>query len=205
MTLNFTSALLLTRIKHTKLLIAASRSDKRTVPVPRTALDDISVTTNREELITLLNIPQLDCEIAGGSGKHIVCTRMEVHSTNLSLVTTKNLNGFSDACSKTFFRNLSNANVAILRARSNELLIERREVKVEHSRLVNRNKRDITKLASLIVTENSIDTTTSSLPKHSEILGVGSKEIRIPAGSSKFSVSITLLGLGNLCKNVTEL
>jgi len=62
---DLTDALLFTGIKDTELLITASRSDEGTVLVPRAALNDISVTTDREELITLLNIPQLDGVIAG--------------------------------------------------------------------------------------------------------------------------------------------
>jgi len=205
MTLDLTSALLLTRIEDTELLITAGRGDEGTILVPRAALDDISVTTNREELVTLLDIPQLDGVIAGRSGKHVVGAGVEVHSTNLSLVTTENLNGLSDVGSNTLFGDLSDADVAILRARSDELLVEGREVDIKNSRLVNRHKRDFAELASLVVTENGEDTTTSGLPKHGEVFGVGAQEVGIPASGSELGVGVALLGLANLSENVTEL
>jgi hypothetical protein len=203
--LDLTGALLLARIEDTELLITAGRSDEGTVLVPGAALDDIGVTTNREEFVTLLDIPQLDGEIIGRSGEHVVGAGVEVHSTDLSLVATENLNGFSNVGSKSFLGNLSNANVAILRARSDKLLVERREINIKNSRLVDGHKRNITKFACLVVTENSKNTTTSGLPQHGKVLRVGAKEVGIPASDSKLGVSITLLGLSNLCKNVTEL
>jgi hypothetical protein len=203
--LDLTSTLLLTRIEDTEFLITASRGNEGTVLVPRAALNDIGVTTNREELITLLDIPQLDGVIAGGSGEHVVGAGVEVHSTDLSLVATEDLNGLSDVGSETFLRDLSDADVAILRARGDELLVERREVEVEHSRLVNRHKRNFAQLASLVVTEDGVDTTTSSLPEHGEVLGVSSKEVAIPASGSKLGVGVALLGLCNLSENITEL
>jgi len=203
--LDLTSALLLTRIEDTELLITASRSDEGTVLVPGAALDDISVTTDREELITLLDIPQLDGVIAGRSGEHVVGAGVEVHSADLSLVATKNLNGLSDVGSETLLRDLSDANIAILRARSDELLVERSKVNIKNSGLVDRHKRDVAELASLIVTEDGKDTTTSGLPEHGEVLGVGAKEVGIPASGSELCVSVALLGLGDLSEHVTEL
>jgi len=203
--LDLTSTLLLTRIEDTELLITASRGNEGTVLVPRAALNDIGVTTNREELITLLDIPQLDGVIAGRSSENIVGAGVEVHSTDLSLVATKNLNGLSDVGSETLLRNLSDADVAILRARSNKLLIERREVNIQNSRLVNRHKRGVAQFASLIVTEDTENTTTSCLPKHGKVFRVGTKEVGIPASGSKLGVAVALLRLGNLCENITEL
>jgi len=55
------------------------------------------------------------------------------------------------------------------------------------------------------VAEDSIDTTTSSLPKHGKVLGVGTEEVAIPASGSELGVGVALLRLGNLCENVTEL
>jgi len=203
--LDLTSALLLARIEDTKLLITAGRGDEGTVLVPRAALDDIGVTTDREELVTLLDIPDLDEGIAGGSGKHVVGAWVEVHSADLSLVAAENLDGLSDVGGEALLRHLSDADVAILRARGNELLVEGREVKVKHSGLVDRHKRDLAELASLVVTEDGVDTTTGSLPEHGKVLGVGSEEVGIPASSSELSVAVALLRLGDLCKDVTEL
>jgi len=203
--LNLTCALTLTRIEDTELLITASRGDKRTVLVPRARLDDISVTSNREELITLLDIPHLDGVIAGRSGENIGSAGVEVHSTDLSLVTTENLNGLSDVGSETLLRDLSDADVAILRARGDKLIVERSKIDIKNSRLVDRDKRSVSKFASLVVTEDGKDTTTSSLPEHGEVFGIGAKEVRIPASGSKLCVGVALLRLGRLCKNVTEL
>jgi len=203
--LDLTHSLLLTRIEDTELLITAGRGNEGTVLVPGAALDDIGVATDREELVTLLDIPQLDGVIAGGGGKHVVGAGVEVHSADLSLVATEDLNRLSDAGSETFLGHLSDADVAILRAGGDELLVEGREVEVEHSRLVHRHKRNFTQLASLVVTEDGVHTTTSGLPQHGEVLGVGGKEVRIPASSSELSVGVALLGLGNLSKHVTEL
>jgi len=203
--LDLTHALLLARIEDTELLITAGRGDEGTVLVPRAALDDISVATDREELVTLLDIPQLDGVIAGGSGKHVVGAGVEVHSADLSLVATENLNGLSDVGSDTFLRDLSDADVAILRARGDELLVEGREVDIKNSRLVDGHKRDLRKLAGLVVTEDGKDTTTSGLPEHTEVFGVGAKEVGIPASGSELGVGVALLGLANLSEHVTEL
>jgi len=203
--LDLTHALLLARIEDTELLITAGRGDEGTVLVPRAALDDIGVATDREELVTLLNIPQLDGVIAGGGGKDVGGAGVEVDSADLSLVATENLDGLSDVGSKTLLRDLGDADVAILRARGDQLLVERSPVKVEHSRLVNRHQRHVTELAGLIVTEDTEDTTTSSLPQHGEVLGVGRQEVRIPASSSELGVGVAGLGLADLGENVTEL
>jgi len=203
--LDLTDSLLLTRIEDTELLITAGRGDKRTVLVPGAALNDISVTTDREHFVTLLDIPQLDGVIAGGGGEHVVGAGVEVHSADLSLVAAENLDGLSDVGSETFLRDLSDADVAILRAGGDKLLIEGREVNIKNSRLVDRHKRDFAELAGLVVTENGKDTTTSSLPEHGKVFGVGAKEVGIPTGGSKLSVGVALLGLANLSEDITEL
>jgi len=203
--LDLTSTLLLAGIEDTELLITAGRGNEGTVLVPGAALDDISVATAREELITLLDIPQLDGEIAGGSGKHVGGAGVEVHSADLSLVATENLNGLSDVGSEAVLRDLSDADVAVLRAGSDELLVEGSKVDIKNSGLVDRHKRDLAELAGLVVTENGKDTTTSGLPEHGEVLGVGAQEVGIPASSSQLGVGVALLGLGDLGENITEL
>jgi hypothetical protein len=112
--LDLTCALTLAGIEDTELLITASRGDEGTVLVPGAALNDIGVTTDREEFVTLLNIPDLDLVIVGGGGKHVVGAGVEVHSADLSLVATENLNGLSDVGSETLLRNLGDADIAIL-------------------------------------------------------------------------------------------
>jgi len=203
--LDLTHRLLLAGIEDTELLITAGRGNEGTVLVPGAALDDISVATAGEELVTLLDIPQLDGVIAGGSGKHVGGAGVEVHSADLSLVTTEDLNGLSDVGSEAFLRDLSDADIAILRAGSDKLLVERSKVDIKNSRLVDRHKGNFAELASLVVTEHSKDTTTSGLPEHGEILGVGAKEVGIPASCSQLGVSVALLRLGNLGENITEL
>jgi hypothetical protein len=203
--LDLTGALLLAGIEDTELLITAGRGDEGTVLVPAAALDDIGVTADREELITLLDIPQLDGVIVGGGGEHVVGAGVEVHSADLSLVATEDLDGLSDVGGETFLGHLSDADVAILRARGDELLVEGREVEIKHSGLVDRHKRNLAELAGLVVTEDGKHTTTGSLPEHGKVLGVGGKEVGIPAGDSELGVAVALLGLGNLSENVTEL
>jgi len=203
--LDLADALLLAGIEDTELLITAGRGDEGTVLVPAAALDDIGVATDGEELVTLLDIPQLDGVIAGGGGENVVGAGVEVDSADLSLVATEDLNGLSDVGSETLLRDLSDADVAILRARGDELVVEGRPVKIKHGRLVDAHKRDVAELACLIVTEDGEDTTTSGLPEHGKVLGVGSQEVGIPASGGELSVGVALLGLGGLRENVTEL
>jgi len=203
--LDFADSLLLARIEDAELLITAGRSDEGTVLVPRAALDDIGVTTNREELITLLDIPQLDGEIAGGGGEDVGSAGVEVDGADLSLVATENLDRLSDVGSDTLLRDLSDADVAILRARGDQLLVERGPVDVEHGRLVDGHQRDVTELAGLVVAEDGVHTTTSGLPQHGKVLAVGGEEVAVPAGGSKLSVGVALLGLAGLSEHVAEL
>jgi len=203
--LDLTDGLLLARIEDAELLVTAGRGDEGTVLVPGAALDDIGVATDREELITLLDIPQLDGVVAGGGGEHVVGAGVEVHSADLSLVATEDLDGLSDAGSETLLRDLSDADVAVLRARGDELLVEGREVEVEHGGLVDGHKGHFGELAGLVVAEDGVDTTTSGLPEHGEVLGVGGKEVGVPAGGGELSVGVALLGLGDLSENVAEL
>jgi len=203
--LDLTDDLLLAGIEDAELLVTACRGDEGTVLVPGAALDDVSVATDREELVALLDIPQLDGVVAGGGGEDVGGAGVEVDSADLSLVATENLDGLSDVGSETLLRDLSDADVAILRARGDQLIVERGPVDVEHGRLVDGHERHVTELAGLVVAEDGVHTTTSGLPQHGKVLAVGGEEVAVPAGGSKLSVGVALLGLAGLSEHVAEL
>jgi len=198
-------ALLLTGIKDTEVLVAAGRGEEAAVVVPGDGLDDLRVAGAGEEVLALLDIPDLDGKVAGGGGEDVGSAGVEVHSADLALVGNKGLDGSGDVLGKSFLRHLHDSNSAVLRAGGNELIVEGSPVDVENSRLVHRDKRDVSELAGLVVAEDTINTSTSALPEKGKVLGIGSNKVAVPVVGGELDAADALLGLGSLTKDVTEL
>merc|ERR1712063_203550 len=192
-----------TRIDDTDLLVLGGGGDEATIVVPVDGLDDIGVTRDGGASLTLLNVPNLDGVVGRGSGDHIISSGVEVDGSDLSLVTNESLDRVNEVLLQTTFRDSPDTTVAILRNRGDEVVVESGESNIKNLSLVSSNKRDLTQLASLVVTEDGERTTTSSFPDRSNETVTGGDFVGVPGSSGDLDSIETVLSLFGSAENVS--
>jgi len=197
----------LTRINHTDFLVLARGGHDGTVEVPVEGLNEVTVLSlEAEDVLALFNIPNLDCEIGSGGGEDVVGGRVELHATDLSLVTIEGLERVVHIGGETTSGDTPDLASAILRDGCNQTVVERVEVDIENSALVTSDGGHLGVNLSLgSVGDDTERATTTALKDDGEVETVGSDEVGIPGTSGDTELIIAILLLVNLAVNVAVL
>ena len=192
-------------VDDTELLVTAGRGDEAAVTVPGAGLDDIRVARGGEEVLALLDIPDLHSVVAGAGSEDVVGAGVVVDGADFALVPVEGLDGGGDLLGDAALGDLGDADVAVLRARGDEVLVEGVELDVENGGLVDAHKRGVGDLAGLLEGLDGEDTSTSGLPDETKVLGVDGHKVAIPASAGELGAAVAVLRLGGLSENVPVL
>jgi len=119
-------------IKHAKLLVTAGCGNQRAVVVPAHALNDLHVSSNLLLLDCLLHIPKLNRQIGRSGQKNVLSHGIEENLADLATVGCQTDHGLEIFLTQ-LIGDLVQENLAVLRSRSDQVVVEGREIRVENS------------------------------------------------------------------------
>lgn len=194
------------RVDQSDGLVLAGSGDQTTVMVPDDVLNELLVNTvHGVHLNTLLDIPNLGSEVGRRGSEHVGSSGMESKKSYLSAMSSKIDQRVGDGFGQTFIRDTPHLDGAVIGTGSDDVVMERIPIKVEHSAGVAGDHGCAGSVSGRVVHIHDGEGTTTTLQGNGEVLGVGLDVLLFASGGGQTEARPAVIVLGGIGVDVSVL